>query len=282
MLRIMQRFSTSVIKKVSAVTPIPSKQPSDAAIQSVQRAAAILRCFTKTDSELSVTALSQELRLHKSTISRLLTTLKQEGFVEQNPETGKYRLGLALVTLAGIALERIDVQRIAQPYLTDLAELVQETVNVVVLTDRDSMNIASAPSPRPIRYVGRMGRRTPPHCTAGGKLLLAYLAPKKRQEILPKELARFTDKTIVDLQTLNQALLQIREQGYAVAQEEHQEGVSTVAAPICDHAGQVCAALSVSGPTYRIGPKEIETILEPLRQTAREISTQLGYTSGSG
>jgi DNA-binding IclR family transcriptional regulator len=259
----------------------PSKHASNSAIQSVQRAAAILRCFTKTDSELSVTALSQELDLHKSTISRLLSTLKQEGFVEQNPETGKYRLGLGLVTLAGIVLDRIDVQQIAQPYMTVLAELTQETVNVVVLNGSDCMNIGGAASPRPIQYVGRIGRRTPVYCTAAGKLLLAYLSPEKRQDILPATFTRFTANTIVDRQTLEQALRSICEQGYAISLEEHREGLSAVAAPICDHTGQVCAALVISGPTYRIGPSEIESFLGPLRQTARDISSQLGCVSQS-
>jgi DNA-binding IclR family transcriptional regulator len=86
---------------------------SDSAIQSVQRAAAILRCFTQTDSDLGVTTLSKQLELHKSTVSRLLSTLEREGFVEHIPETGKYRLGLGLITLAGIVLERIDLRQVA-------------------------------------------------------------------------------------------------------------------------------------------------------------------------
>src|SRR5215510_6642043 len=110
-------------------------------IQSVQRAAAILRSFTRIDTELGVTTLSEQLGLHKSTVSRLLSTLQQEGLVEQNPENSKYHLGLGLVTLAGIVLERLSLPQVAQPYLSSLAEAVQETVNIAVLDGQESMNI---------------------------------------------------------------------------------------------------------------------------------------------
>ena len=258
-----------------------NKQPPGSAIQSVQRAVAILRCFTKDEAELGVTSLSKQLGLHKSTVSRLLSTLEQEGFVKKNPETDKYRLDLELVTLAGIVLEQIDLREIAAPYLSTLAERTQETINIVVLSGHDCMNIDSAASPQPIRYVGRIGRRTPCHCTAAGKVLLAFLSPEEQTRILPKKLPRFTDKTIVDNDTLAQDLAKIREQGYAITHEEHQEDLSAVAAPIYDHAERVIAAVAVSGPTYRIGPGEIERLVEPVREIAREISARLGSVSFS-
>jgi IclR family acetate operon transcriptional repressor len=254
----------------------PKKQTSNATIQSVQRAAAILRSFTKVDSELGVIALSKQLGLHKSTVSRLLSTLQQEGFVEQNPETGKYRLGLELVTLAGIVLESIDLRQVALPYVSALAQETQETVNVVVLSGNECMNIGGAASPKPIQYIGRIGRRTPTHCTSAGKVLLAYLTAEERQALLPEQLPRFTDRTIVEHQALEAALAQVREQGYSITHEEHQEGLSAAAAPIYDHTGRVIAALTVSGPTYRIGPGEIEALVPSLQETAQHISAQLG------
>jgi len=249
---------------------------SSSAIQSVQRAATILRCFTQTDSDLGVTSLSQQLGWHKSTVSRLLSTLEQEGFVEQNSETGKYRLGLSLVTLAGIVLDRIDLREIAFSYINELAELTQETVNVVVLDGKECINIGGAASPRPIQYVGRIGRRTSVHCTAAGKILLAHLTPKERYEILPEKLPHLTDKTIIDRQVLEQELAKILRLGYATSHEEEQEGLSAIAVPICDHTSNVCGAVAVSGPSYRLGNGEIEAFIEPLLDTARKISRQLG------
>ena len=255
------------------------KSSSDSCIQSVQRAAAILRCFTQTDSDLGVVALSEQLSLHKSTVSRLLSTLQQEGFVEQNPETGKYRLGLGLITLAGIVLERIDLRQVANLYLTTLAEASQETVTIVVLDGSECMNIGGAASPRPIQFIGRIGRRTPAHCTAAGKVLLSYLSPQERQVILSKKLARFTKHTVIDLHSLDEALEQIRRQGYAIAHEEYEPDLSAIAAPVCDHTGHVCATVVISGPTYRVGPGKIDAFVGPLLDTANKISAQLGCVS---
>ncbi|MCB0211930.1 MAG: IclR family transcriptional regulator [Anaerolineae bacterium] len=249
---------------------------SDSSIQSVQRAAAILRCFTRVENELGVMAISEQLKLHKSTVSRLLSTLKQEGFVEQNPETGKYRLGLSLVTLAGVVLDSIDLRQVAHPYLHALAHETQETVNIVVLDGNECVNVDGVPSPRPIQYIGRIGRRTPTYCTAAGKVLLAYLSPKERYTVLPKILVRFTDHTIIEHQQLLESLDHVREQRYAVAVEEHQMGLSAIAVPICDHTREICAAISISGPSYRVGVDKIHEFLPPLQEAALGISTQLG------
>ena len=264
---------------MKAVVVSAHKSSTGSVIQSVHRAATILRCFTRDDAELSVTSLSQQLGLHKSTVSRLLSTLELEGFVEKNPETDKYRLGLQLVTLAGIVLDHIDLREIAAPYLSELADCTQETVNVVILSGQDCVNIAGAASPRPIQYVGRIGRRTPAHCTAAGKVLLASLLPPARREILPEELPRFTKKTIVDHAILAQDLKKVQKQGYAITHEEHQEDLSAIAAPIFDHTERVVAALVVSGPTYRMGSAEVEKLVAPVRETAARISARLGRVS---
>lgn len=258
-----------------------SDKTNGSAIQSVQRAVAILRSFTRIESELSVTTLSEQLGLHKSTVSRLLSTLQHEGLVEQNPENGKYRLGLTLVTLAGIVLERLNLPQVAQPYLTLLAETTQETVNVVILDGRECVNVSGVASPRPIQYIGRIGRRTPLHCTAAGKVLLACLPSDRQRKLLPSVLPRFTDKTIGDGQALEQELAQVRERGYGRSDEEHQEGVSAIAAPIYDHTGQVVAALTISGPTYRMNLDEVETFIIPVRNAAEAISAHLGYLKSS-
>jgi len=259
-----------------------TKRSTDSGIQSVQRAAAILRSFTEAEAELGVTAISERLGLHKSTVSRLLSTLLQEGFVEQNRETGKYRLGLGLVSLAGYALEHIDLRRVAHPHLLNLAELTQETINVTILDGAECVNIERVASPRLIRYVGSLGRRTPLHCTSTGKVLLAYMTPAERDAVLPPKLTRYTAKTIVDRQALEQALVQIRAQGYGVAREEFEEDLTAIAAPICNHLGRVVATVSISGPTYRLEADKIEAFGGPLRETARKISAQLGCPDNNG
>ena len=256
-----------------------NKPTSNSSIQSVQRAAEILWCFTKLDSELGVTALSKELGLHKSTISRLLSTLQQQMLVEQNPETGKYRLGLGLVTLAGIVLDRIDLRDVAYPFLETLAEVTQETVNIVVLAGGMCVNVGGVDSPNPIQYVGRIGRRTPAHCTSAGKVLLAYRSPQERQHILPQPLSRFTKNTIIDWIKLETSLAQVGAQGYAITHEEYEAGMSALAAPVYDHTSQVSAAVTVSGPTYRLEAEKLEQFIGPVQDVARNISIQLGCST---
>lgn len=248
-------------------------------VQSVSRAVAILRSFTEAEPERRVTELASQLNLHKSTVSRILSTLQQEGLVSQDPETRKFRLGLGLISLAGVALGQMDVRGVAQPFLSDLVEKSQETVNVTVLEGYECVNVERARSPQPIRYVGWIGRRTPLHCTAAGKVLLAYLPEEDRANYRFMPLVAYTDKTIIDWPVLEESLADIRAQGYAIVHEEYEEGFSAVASPVCNHVGRVVAAVSISGPTYRFGPGRVEEFIDPLRETTDRISAGMGYQS---
>ncbi len=255
-------------------------KPKQTHIQSIRRATAILRSFTEAEPELGVTALSRKLGLHKSTVSRILSTLHHEGLVDQNPSTGKYRLGLGLVSLAGVALGRLNARAVSQPYLIDLVEKVQETINVTVLDGSECVNIEREASPKPIRYVGWIGRRTPLHCTASGKVFLTYMTAEERDAIIPKVMTRFTPSTICDRKTLDESLDAIFQAGYAIVHEEFEEGFSAIAAPLFDHVGRVVGTISISGPTFRMGPDNIKAFIDPLKQTAGAISAELGYTGG--
>ena len=184
-----------------------SKQ--DQTVKSISRAVAVLRCFTEAEPERRVTGLAQQLNLHKSTVSRILATLQQEGLVSQDPETRKYRLGLGLISLAGVALGQLDVRGVAQPYLSDLVQKSQETVNVTVLEGNECVNVERARSPQPIRYVGWIGRRTPLHCTAAGKVLLAYLPPESRTDYLSLPLVSYTATTLTEWPALERSLEEV-------------------------------------------------------------------------
>jgi DNA-binding IclR family transcriptional regulator len=250
-------------------------------VQSIERAVSILRSFTEAEPELRVTVLAQRLDLHKSTVSRILATLQQDGLVAQNPETGKYRLGLGLISLAGVALGRLDVRGVSQPYLNRLVEVSQETVNVTVMDGRECVNIERIASPKPIRYVGWIGRRTPLHCTAAGKVLIAEMSEKERRGLLQPPLTAYTDKTIVDVSMLNRSMNQVQKQGYAIVHEEFEEGFSAIAAPVHGLGGEVVGAISISGPSYRLGPGQIEAFTAPLLETTAMISADMGYTGGN-
>jgi DNA-binding IclR family transcriptional regulator len=254
-----------------------SQKQSPNTIQTVERIAAIMRCFTESESDLGVMQISRETGLHKSTTSRLLSALHRERFVEKMAETGKYRLGLGLVNLAGAVLEKQDLRQIAQPYIRSLAALTQETINISILDGEESINIETVRSPKSIRYVGRLGRRTPLHCTSTGKVQLAFMNPGRRQVILSQPLVAYTQNTVADPVALRITLAEICDQGYAIADEEFEEGLVAIAAPLWDHRAEVIAALSISGPTYRMDTSTIQDYIDPLKEAAGNISRLLGY-----
>ncbi len=250
--------------------------------QSIQRAVSLLRSFTEESPELSVGELSRQTGLHKSTVSRMLSTLREEGLVGQNPDSGRYRLGVGLISLAGVALGRLDVRGVAQPHLTALVELSGETVNVTILDGDECVNIERIASPKPIQYVGWIGRRTPLTCTAPGRCLLAFGDGEQLAHTLKTLPVKSPRGRAITLERLQSALAQVRAQGYAIVHEEFEEGYSAIAAPLFDHQRHVVAAVSISGPTFRIGPGNIEGFVGPLLETARTISDEMGFrTAGS-
>ncbi len=252
-------------------------EKSSSTVQTVKRISRILRSFTETEADLGVMQISRDTGLHKSTTSRLLSALHQEGFVEKNAETGKYRLGLGLVTLAGAVLERQNLRQAAQEYLRALAELTQETINISILDGDECINIETVRSPKSIRYAGQLGRRTPLHCTSTGKVLLTHLPPEQRQELLSQSLDAYTQHTVTDPIALRVALVEICDQEYALSNEEFEQGLVAIAAPIRDLTGEVIAALSISGPTYRMNTDSIDAFIPPLIEAAQNISRQLGH-----
>ena len=256
-----------------------TEKKASVAIQTVERIASILRCFTKTDKDLGVMEISREIGIHKSTTSRLLSALHQEGFVAKNPETGKYRLGLGLVNLAGVVLEKQNLRQAAQEYIRALAELTQETINISILDGEESINIETIRSPKSISFAGRLGRRTPLYCTSTGKVQLAFMSPENRERIFSQPLIAYTSSTITDPVSLSTALDEVRDQGYAVSNEEFEIGLVAIAAPIWDRSHNLVAALSITGPTYRMDAEKLQSYIPLLTEAAQNISKLLGYVN---
>ena len=244
----------------------------------MERAIAILKSFSPERPERGVNELSRQLGLHKSTVSRLMRTLEHGGLLSRNPETERYRLGVDLIGLAAQVVSHVDSREVARPFLQELAELCQETVNLSVLDAGQVINLEQfAPPARRVKSIGRVGRRISPHCAAAGKVLLAYLPQGELDQILQVSLKRFTPHTITDPRELRKDLTRIRRQGYAIAREELEEGLNVVAAPIYDHTGQVVASVSVAGPAYRVTPELFPELAARLMDRAARISEQLGY-----
>jgi DNA-binding IclR family transcriptional regulator len=246
-------------------------------IQSVQRAAALIKAFDGESPELGVSELGRRVHLHKSTVSRLLATLEREGLVERVPGTEKYRLGFELVRLASHVPHFGDVRAAARPAMVELAATSRETVNLAVLDGDEAINVEQVSGPHMVGIASWVGRRTPLNCVANGKALLAFQPAAAIERILAGPLPQLTDRTIADPVALRAELAGVRERGYAAAIGEIEEGLNAVAAPIRDHSGAVVAAISVSGPAYRVTPDRIDPLGRLTIAAARAISARLGY-----
>lgn len=246
-------------------------------VQSVGRAITILELLADSDGELGVTELGRRLGVHKATASRLVATLADHGLVERNPVTDKYRLGFGLIHLAGSAASGMGLLREARPVLEDLAERTLETVNLAVLDGDAVLNVDQITSPRTVASRSWVGRRTPYHCTANGKVLLAYLDEGARERLLSMPLAAFTPNAITDPDALRTQLAEVRARGFARTVEELEEGLNAVAAPVRRADGEVIAAVSVAGPAFRMRAGDLPRIARLALDAAASISRRMGF-----
>ena len=224
-----------------------------------------------------MTELGRRLGVHKATASRLAATLADHGFVERDPHTDRYRLGFGLIRLAGAAMAGLDLVRTARPIVEELAERTHETVNLGVLSMGDVIYIDQATGARSIVSASWVGRRTPLHATAAGKALLAFAEPEDQVRLLAGQLARCTRRTIVSGQVLRDQLRTVRSRGYAQAFEELEEGLNAIAAPIRQADRKVVAALSVSGPAFRVRAVDAVRLGRLTLDAATAISRRLGF-----
>jgi IclR family acetate operon transcriptional repressor len=245
-------------------------------LQSVNRALRALELIAEA-GELGVSELGRRLDVHKATASRLVATLAERGMVERDPVTEKYRLGFGLIRLAGAAMASMDLVRTARPVLEDLADRTRETVNLGVLSGDAVVYIDQVTGTRSIVAVSWVGRRTPLHATSNGKMLLASVDERERDRLLASPLDRTTPATITDPGKLRAQLGEIRARGYATTMEELEEGLNAVAAPIRRADGEVVAALSVSGPAFRMRPVDLPRVGRLTMEAATAISRRLGY-----
>lgn len=245
-------------------------------VQSVDRAVATMEILAR-DGWAGVTDIATELDIHKSTVFRLLATLERRGLVEQNQENQKYRLGFALLRLAGAVRSSLDLVRAARPVCDRLSRRTDETVTVAVLEDADVVNIHQVNLSSHRVTVDWLGSHTPVHCTSTGKVLLAFAEDGLRRVLLRARLAAYTPRTVTDRQALLAELAAVVDRGYAIAIEELEEGLNAVAAPVWGPDSTVVAAVSVSGPSYRLEPERLPAVGAITVEAAAEMSRRLGY-----
>lgn len=244
-------------------------------IQSVSRAIKILGCFNQY-KELGVSEIGKMLNLHKSTTFGLISTLEYYNFLEQNKDTGKYKLGNEIFRLG--TKVNTDLISIASPYLNSLADNYMETVNLVIYDNYSVLYLKKIESPHSMRICTKIGERLPLYCTAVGKAILAHLKDDEVNDIISNiQFVKFTDKTITDKDILLQQLEKIRRKGYSEDFEELEMGLVCVASPIFNQHNEPIGGISVSGPTSRMTESLCMEISEMLIKYALEISMKLGY-----
>lgn len=254
----------------------PREKPV-AAVQSVDRALMVLEILGKLGTA-GVTEIAVELGVHKSTVSRLIAVLESRGFVEQLADRGKYRLGFALVRLAGSTSAQMDLAKQSQATCDRLAEQCGETVNIAILDGDRIINIVETLGPAEITLRTWVGQNCPAHATSSGKALLAALPAETVRELVGGKLETFTDNTIADGAALAAELAEVRRNGWASVREELEIGLNAVGVPVRDSTGKVIAALSVSGPAYRLDPERFDEVAEMTMLAAEQISRRLGFT----
>lgn len=246
-------------------------------LSSVRNALRILKSFSMEEPEKRVSDLSESLGLNKSTVSRTLSTLASEGFVFKNPETNRYQLGMAIVSLSGIVNNNTDIYKESLPVLNELVRTSGETAHISVLDNYEVIYLQKVECNHPVRFLTHVGKRNPLYCTSAGKVLLAYASKNVFETVIERGLTKYTEQTITDPEELRDHLAKIKENGYAYSFEELSEGVNSIATPIYDYTGKVVSALSVVGPKQRIDNRKLKGITQQTINASKEISSRLGY-----
>jgi DNA-binding IclR family transcriptional regulator len=242
--------------------------------QAVDRALQILQAFSARRVQRGVTELARDLGVHVSTASRLAATLEGRGFLERVPGNRAYQLGPEVGRLGLLALGRHDLLAAAWEPMERLAARTGETVNLAVLDRAEAVNIAQVDGPHIIGVGQWAGRRNKLHGAANGKVLLAFGGA----EVGKGALERFTARTITDAAALRAEIGKVRRQGWAMAVGELEDELNAVAAPVFDARGLCRAALSVSGPSYRVPPKRLREMAALCVKAAEDIGQRLGRT----
>jgi IclR family KDG regulon transcriptional repressor len=245
-------------------------------LSSVKKALELLDHFTAERPELSLAEISREVDAHKSSVFRVLTTLEAAGFLEKDPRSGKYRLGLKILDLAGRVWGLHDIRQIATPYMEELARETGEVIHLAVLDGADIVYLEKKGQGQILTVATRVGGRNPAYASSMGKILLADLPDGELKAIMGRtKLKKLTSNTITEMPRLMEELARIREQGFALDNEETFPGIRCVGAPIRDAGGRVVAAVSVTVPVQRMSDERVRELWRLVTNTARMISERV-------
>lgn len=246
-------------------------------LSSVANAMRLIKIFSDEDFEIGISDLAKHLGLAKSTAHRLAATLVEEGMLEQNAQDGKYRLGLALFELGSLVRRQMDVTAEAKPFLRALAANTGETLHLAVLDHQAVLYINIIESQRAIRMGYKIGTRAPLHCTAVGKVLIAFQPQEVIEAAIAHGLPGRTPGTITNPGAFRLELAAVRARGYALEDEEIEAGLRSIAGAVRNYSGQVIAAIGIAGPAHRMTKKVLLSYASDLVGAADAVSQRLGY-----
>jgi IclR family KDG regulon transcriptional repressor len=251
-------------------------------LSSVGTAIQLLKAFSEEQVDIGISELSRRLGVAKSTVHRLAATLAAEGLLEQDRESEKYRLGIALFRLGALVRRRMDISSQGRPYLYALREKTNETVHLAILDGTEIMYVYNLESTQAIRMRSDLGVRKPAYCTAEGQAILAFQPQPVVDAVIAQGLSPRTPQTITEPSELIKALAVVRQRGCAIEDEESEIGMRGISAPIRNDAGDVVAAVGLAGPATRLSKKAIAAFVPHVIETADFVSSRLGYRSAAG
>lgn len=246
-------------------------------VQSIDRAIAILECFNEENKELRLSDISERLGLNKSTVHGIISTLKYHGFISQDDETQKYRLGIRFIRFGDLVVNSLNIRNVAMPVIVEVCNKIEETVHVAMLDGTDVVWIEKKECNKSIKTSTTIGARLPAYTTADGKIIISYQNKDKIKTYIPKRIPQHTKNTITNKADFIKKLEEMKQKGYAIDNEEFVEGIKCVAAPIFDHDGKVRFSLSTTGPAFRMKDDKIKELIVIIKEAANEISRRIGY-----
>lgn len=258
--------------------PVKAPRRPQYTIDALHQALRVLDAFLLDgQASMSLAEISREVSLNKSRVFRIASTLQQRGFLERDPVSREYRLGLKFIEFGEAARRRISLIEAAEPVLTDLASATGETVFLGVRDGLDAVCVAMRESRHPVRLTAEVGRRVPLYVGGVPKVLLAFLSPQEQEEVLRRlRLKPITPMTITSRAALRRRLEAIRRQGYAVTADDLDLGATSVAAPVLGAGDELIAAISVAGPSERFTPEVVARAVQFTLDGARRIAHAIG------
>ncbi|MED1421109.1 MULTISPECIES: IclR family transcriptional regulator [Bacillus] len=241
---------------------------------SVKNAIRILKLYSRPKQEYGITEIAHQLDIHKTTVHRLVTKLCSKGFLEQNPHTKRYHLGLSILGLSGLVTTHYEIYRVSLHVLKPLVDELGETAHLAILEDQHIVYLHKIECRHPVSLMSSIGQRNPALKTGVGKVILAYQPEEYIQHVIAKSGPYHCEKTEAQIRA---ELDQIKKQGYSIAKEEISKGIVSIGAPVKDYTGKVIAGISVVGPLDRIKKMKTGFLVDKIMKAAAEISENLGF-----